>query len=242
MQFKQLSALCWLLVSMTGLMSVSVNAEVPDFASYKDVKQKKAAFFDFMYPLVLAEAKKVLEERAIVEKGAPADRLTTICEKYSKNCATIDAEKKTALLKRVDVIPPSLALAQGANESAWGTSRFAKQANNYFGQWCYSKGCGIVPARRNEGTKHEVRKFADAQGSVKGYIFNLNTGRVYAGIREHRVASRKAGKTFTGYELAEGLINYSERREEYVKEIQSMISYNKLAAKYDEKFWQALAQ
>ena len=63
------------------------------------------------------------------------------------------------LLNRVDVIPPSLALAQGANESAWGTSRFSKEGNNYFGQWCFKLGCGLVPRQRDSGAQHEVAKF-----------------------------------------------------------------------------------
>ena len=225
---------------LSSLLAITSFAEVPDFGSYQDVKQKKAAFFDFMYPLILAENKKVLLERAIVEKGEPRAALKNICEKYSKNCDVIDDNKKRELLSRVDVIPPSLALAQSANESAWGTSRFARKGNNYFGQWCYSKGCGIVPARRNAGSNHEVRKFANAQGSVGGYIFNLNTGRAYADIRSQRQQQRSNAKQFTGFELATGLISYSERREEYVKEIQSMISYNKLVKKYDDKFWQQL--
>ena len=150
-------------------------AQKPDFSSIKDVKQKKAAFFDYLYPLILAENKKVLAERKILSaSSSDTAELKKICKKYSKNCDSIDATKKKSLLKRVDFIPPSLALAQGANESAWGTSRFAVKANNYFGQWCFSKGCGLVPARREEGSKHEVRKFSNAQQSVGGYIFNLN--------------------------------------------------------------------
>ena len=131
-------------------------------------------------------------------------------------------------------------MAQGANESAWGTSRFAKAGNNFFGQWCYTKGCGIVPAKRDSGTKHEVRKFGNPQQSVGGYIFNLNTGRVYSLIRKMRAEARAKFTDPSGYELAKGLIKYSQRREAYVKEIRSMISYNKLVKLYDVKFWKEL--
>ena len=168
--------------------------------------------------------------------------MSKICEKYSKECKNIDARKRQDLLKRINVIPPSLAMAQGANESAWGTSRFARKANNFFGQWCYKKGCGIVPARRDKGTKHEVRRFSNPQQSVGAYIFNLNTGRVYSLIRKLRVASQANSTNPSGYELAKGLIKYSQRREAYVKEIRSMISYNKLIKKYDQKFWKDLYQ
>jgi Bax protein len=222
------------------LLSPLAYSDVPDFAAYSDVKQKKTAFFDYMYPLILAEGKKVMQERDIVERGSPAADLKRICEKYSSNCENIDEAKRAALKERVDVIPPSLVLAQSANESAWGTSRFAKDANNFFGQWCYSAGCGLVPAQRDAGATHEVRKFASVQQSVGAYMFNLNTGKAYSSLRKLRSAARSEENMPNGHELAAGLIKYSQRREEYVKEIRSMISYNKLVKLYDEKFWQEL--
>jgi Bax protein len=222
------------------LLSSLAHSQVPDFASYTDVKQKKAAFFDYMYPLILAENKKVMRDREIVKNGLPLAELKRICEKYSSDCVEIDQAKLSSLLVRVDVIPPSLVLAQSANESAWGTSRFAKDASNFFGQWCYSAGCGLVPKQRDTGATHEVRKFGSVQESVGAYIFNLNTGRAYSSLRKLRSAARSSGNKPNGHELAAGLINYSQRREEYVKEIRSMISYNKLVKLYDEKFWQEL--
>lgn len=212
----------------------------PDFASMKDVNQKKKAFFDFIYAYALTENQAILAERDIVIANKDSAKVKALCLKYSKNCEAIDAAKIQSLLKRIDVIPPSLALAQAANESAWGTSRFATKANNYFGQWCFSKGCGLVPLRRNAGTTHEVRKFPSAQGSVKGYIFNLNTGRAYSDIRNMRAKARVENKILTGMDLAAGLSKYSERGQEYVKELRSMISYNKLVEKYDHIFWPAL--
>lgn len=229
-----------LLIALMVVLPVIAQSAIPDFGSIKDVSQKKKAFFDYMYPLILAENKKVLAERAIVKNNKKPAQLTKICEKYSKNCETIDAKKRQNLLRRIDVIPPSLAMAQSANESAWGTSRFAKKGNNFFGQWCYTKGCGIVPAKRDKGTKHEVRRFSDSQQSVGSYIFNLNTGRVYSLIRKLRAEARAKSTNPSGYELAKGLIKYSQRREAYVKEVRSMISYNKLVKKYDQKFWKEL--
>jgi len=226
---------------LTVLPLIALSA-IPDFANMKDVHQKKKAYFDYMYPLILAENKKILVERFIINSNKPSSQLTKICEKYSKNCENIDAKKRQDLLKRIDVIPPSLAMAQGANESAWGTSRFARKANNFFGQWCFKKGCGIVPAKREKGTKHEVRRFSNPQQSVGAYIFNLNTGRVYSLIRKLRAAARAKSTNPTGYELAKGLIKYSQRREAYVKEVRSMISYNKLVSKYDKKFWAELTR
>jgi Bax protein len=129
-------------------------------------------------------------------------------------------------------------LAQAANNSAWGTSRFAKQANNYFGQWCFTKGCGIVPARRDAGSKHEVRKFDTTQGSVSSYVRNINTGSAYSSLRTVRANARRNKSMLTGHDLAVGLVGYSARDDAYVKEIRSMIRTNKLN-NYDEKFWNA---
>lgn len=152
------------------------------------------------------------------------------------------ASKKNVekLLRSVDYVPPSLVLAQAANESAWGTSRFAKQANNFFGQWCFKKGCGIVPARRDVGSKHEVRKFASVQSSVRAYVKNINTGRAYSSLRGIRAKLRSKNAMLAGRDLAAGLVKYSARGEAYVKEIRSMIRTNKLR-KYDEKFWNGFA-
>lgn len=221
------------------LMAPVCADTIPDFAHITNVKQKKTAFFDYMYPLVLVENKKILLERATLMSAAKSDLAAQkkICKKYSNKCDVVDAEKIKKLLRRVDVIPPSLALAQSANESAWGSSRFAKRANNYFGQWCYVSGCGIVPKQRHSESSHEVRKFDSPQDSVGSYIFNLNTSNAYRDLRKHREQLRNEKVNVTGSQLAEWLLKYSQRREQYVKEIKSMISKNKLEDIYDKKFW-----
>jgi Bax protein len=135
-------------------------------------------------------------------------------------------------MNRVDVVPPSLAIAQSANESAWGTSRFARKGYNFFGQWCYRKGCGLVPKKRDANKTHEVAAFDSPQESVKMYIRNLNSNRAYKSLRDLRAKLRRSNKPVTGHELAAGLKRYSERGLEYVRELREMISYNKLAV-YD---------
>jgi Bax protein len=231
-----------LLIALMVTLPEITQSAIPDFGSIKNIEQKKKTFFNYMYPLILAENKKILAERAIVESSKKSAQLTRICKKYSEKCTNIDPQKRKDLLKHIDVIPPSLAMAQSANESAWGTSRFAKKGNNFFGQWCYTKNCGIIPKNRIKGTKHEVQQFSSPQQSVGAYIFNLNTGPVYSLIRKQRVVARIKSINPTGYELAKGLIKYSQRREAYVKEIQGMISYNMLVKKYDQKFWKELNQ
>jgi len=131
------------------------------------------------------------------------------------------------LKSRVDVVPLEMALVQTANESAWGTSRFALKGNNYFGQWCYEKGCGIVPEQRTAGATHEVRSFSDARESVDAYINNINTTRAYAEFRNLRQQSRNKGHALNAEKLALGLKSYSERGMDYVKTIQAMIRSNR---------------
>jgi len=98
----------------------------------------------------------------------------------------------------VDTIPPSLALAQAANESAWGTSRFARQAHNYYGQWCFEKGCGIVPDRRDANKSHEVAAFDSPRESVARYLHNLNSNSAYKSLRDIRSRLKAANKPVTG--------------------------------------------
>lgn len=134
------------------------------------------------------------------------------------------------LLNRVDTIPIPLALAQAANESAWGRSRFATEGNNYFGQWCSRPGCGLVPRKRPAGKRYEVQRFESATTSIASYIHNLNTHRAYAALRKIRAEKRIAGLPITGLQLAEGLKSYSSRKEAYVHSIQNIIIHYNLAA------------
>ena len=136
------------------------------------------------------------------------------------------------LLIKIDEIPTSLALVQAANESAWGTSRFALDANNFFGQWCFSEGCGLVPERRPAGASYEVRKFDSPADSVRSYMYNLNSSHHYESMREMRMKRREMGEPVTGLVLAQGLYAYSIRGIEYVDELLRMIRGNDLL-RYD---------
>jgi len=226
--------------------------KAPDFTAFTDVKAKKQAFFDYMYYFIEKVNLEVLERKvvidAILEKSA--DQLTKqdiafvdeMSELYLKDHDSSDTLASAKILQEyIRVIPPSLALAQAANESAWGTSRFATDANNFFGQWCFKKGCGLIPSQRNSGQVHEVRKFESPEGSVRSYIRNLNTHYTYDELREIRDNLYDKNKLVTGIDLAEGLKGYSERGEEYVKELQSMIRFNKLT-KFDREFWESVEE
>jgi len=224
-----LSVLC---VFSSSLMASPV---LPDFGQFKDVKQKKSAFFNYLIPHIEKANAEILSERKFVKEinftqlsASQTAKVETLVKKYRLKDKTISGHTKRDLLTRIDIIPASLALAQAANESAWGTSRFARKAFNFYGQWCFSKGCGLVPLQRSQGMKHEVRKFNSPYESVKGYMLNLNSHRAFKLVRSERLKQRKQNQKLSGLKLAKGLVKYSERKHEYVKEISSMIRYNKL--------------
>ncbi|MBE0486644.1 glucosaminidase domain-containing protein [Marinobacter sp.] len=216
---------------------------LPDFSGYSDTTERKVAFFSFLYPRIVLANSRILLEREYLEslttKASLSDRELKWLSDQSQRLrveAETGSEAQFALLrKRLDAIPPSLILAQAANESAWGTSRFAIEGNNLFGQWCFSRGCGLVPLSRADGASHEVAKFSSPYQSVRSYIQNLNRHPTYQLVRDIRQQNREADKPLSGIELAEGLLGYSERGEDYIKEIRSMIRYNNLAF-YDRKF------
>jgi len=208
--------------------AAKVTAKDLDMSNLKDVKDKKKRFFDFMRPIVNHENAKILELRKELIAAKKQNNNKALVAATAKDYSVKwDEENWDKLLERVDAVALELALAQSANESAWGQSRFATQGNNFFGQWCYKKGCGIVPSRRNPGTTHEVASFKSVNDSVRSYLKNINTGRVYAPLRDSRKKDRVAGKPANAKNQAGGLIKYSERREEYVKEVRSMIRVNK---------------
>ena len=238
---KTATLLTILLLSALGVGACSDRGDsspLPDFSIYTDVKQKKTAFFNYIFPLVeeqnqLIRAQRVrlldLAETTIESLNNEDQNFIEELSGYYK----VDVEQPNKmvineLLLRVDEVPASLALAQAAMESAWGTSRFAVQANNLFGQWCYQEGCGLVPLRRNPGSKHEVAKFDSVSDAIRSYLRNINTHRAYSDLREHRSSLLSQDNLVSGHLLVENLLEYSELREVYVHEIQAVIRINKL--------------
>lgn len=135
------------------------------------------------------------------------------------------------LLKRVDVIPPSLALAQAAIESGWGTSRFAMLANALYGQWTWSDNdaAGLTPLGREAGEKHRIKSFSYLIQSVEAYALNLNSHSAYADFRLARAQAHAEGQQISGKNLAPSLLAYSTRREAYVKDLENIIRINQLS-------------
>ena len=212
----------------------------PDFTKIANVDDKKRQFLDYMQSFLDAENQEIsilrsrlLEIRKNIERGTQSVKeiaeVASLSETYridhkGMTIATMIDE----LLLRVDLIPVSMALAQAANESAWGTSRFTIEGNNVFGQWCYEEGCGIVPSRRISGATHEVRYFDTVEKSVKSYFFNINTHVSYTYLRDLRFKMRERGLKLDPMSLSIGLGKYSQRGTSYVDEIQRIIIQNNL--------------
>ena len=133
------------------------------------------------------------------------------------------------LLIKIDEVPPSLVVAQAINESGWGRSRFAREANNLFGMWCYTPGCGLVPERRRANDKHEVKRYASIQASVDEYLRNINRNKAYVELRALRAEQRQRLQPLSGEYLAQGLRRYSSIGAEYVNRIRNIIRTRELA-------------
>jgi Bax protein len=206
-----------------------------DIGKISEVPRKKALFFKTVLPLILKVNAEIYKDRSRLwglksrlaqSEALPAkDRLWLIImfERYR-----VERGRLSELMKRVDIIPVSLALAQAAEESGWGTSRFVREGNAMFGQWTTEKDRGLVPKNRDEGRTHKVKAFKSLLDSARAYVWNLNTHRAYQKLRTLRQQLRKKGVPIRGMALVEALARYSERGEEYVKGIRALITENKL--------------
>ena len=216
-------------------------ASMPDdIGAMLEIPRKKALFFKAVLPLILKVNAEISEDRKrlwdlksrlVKAEVLPASErlwLIVMAERYNVKRGSVNE-----LIKRVDIIPVSLALAQAAEESGWGTSRFTREGNAMFGQWTTAKGEGLVPLDRDENKTHKVKAFKSLFHSVRAYARNLNTHRAYQGLRSMRLQLRKKGAPIRGYILAESLLSYSERGDDYVKALRSLMTVNKL--KYFDK-------
>jgi len=213
----------------------------PDINENVNPNTKKRAFFMGLLPMVLLanqeitrereDLLQILERHRVMEtKPDDQERLEEIMQRYGlRGNPHTDHRTRSRLLRRVDTIPPSLVLAQAANESAWGTSRFAQKGNNLFGEWTFIPGTGIVPEDRPEGEIYELRKFSSIYASIRSYMNNLNRNGAYTKFRKIRERLRNANQPVTGIALSQGLHKYSQRGEEYIDDIQALIRQNKLS-------------
>lgn len=214
------------------LFIVSLPADMPRIRA---PEQRKKLFFKTVLPLILKVNNEITSNRARLLKiratasdikSAPAaDRLwlAAMTDRFK-----VKSGKLAELQRRMDAVPPSLAMAQAAEESGWGTSRFALEGNALFGQWTFSSVGGIIPRGREDGQTHSIKTFSQLLDAVRAYVYNLNTHRAYREFRQERAALRTRGGSLDGNELAGTLTRYSERGDKYVRSIRSIIRVNKL--------------
>jgi Bax protein len=203
--------------------------------------ERKDEFFALLDPIIEKVSAEIAQQRAFVD--AIADeikdggevswidqlRLLALAQNYEVSMYDADLETEVIplLRRRIDVVPRSLILIQAAKESGWGTSRFALQGNNLFGQRCYASGCGLEPAGVDD-PNFNVATFGSIDESVASYVRNLNTHPQYLEFRRKREALRAEQRRLSGVVLADSLDDYSERGGDYVEEIKTMIVDNDL--------------
>jgi len=214
------------------------SVELPDFAAIYDIPTKKRSFFSFIRPAIEAKNKQLANDRASLEywheqislglglSEEEQSELKVFTKTYRINDQGSILQQINDLLIRVDIIPTSLVLVQAANESAWGTSRFARIGLNFFGIWCYRQGCGMVPGGRNTGAKHEVAAFQSVDDAVSGYFNNINKHNAYHVFRTIRAELRAHNQPLDAEILATGLLPYSERGAHYILDITDMLRHN----------------
>ena len=201
-----------------------------DLDEISSVQLKKETFIKIVLPLVVAENQKILDDRYKLTKIV-SRKMTTDKEKAWLRQKLKEYKVKNGNIKelkqRMDIIPISIALAQAAKESGWGTSRFALEGNAIFGQWTW-KGTGIAPLNRDEKLNHKILRFPILRSSVKAYKNNLNTHKSYKSFREKREILRKKNKTLDGLKLIHSLNNYAQTGKEYTKVLEKIVTQNSL--------------
>ena len=201
-----------------------------DLKTLGDTKKKRELFIKIVLPLILNENDKITEDRKKLFKIL-GKNFNTVGErvwlKRRFREYKIEDQDSGKLKMRMDIIPVSIALAQAANESGWGTSRFALEGNALFGQWTWSKK-GISPKNKDPDQSHKVLQFQILKASVRAYKNNLNTHNAYKEFRETRAKLRQENKRIIGLDLTKYLKNYASIGEKYVVIIEGIIENNSL--------------
>ena len=204
-----------------------------DFMDINSVSERKNLFINTLLPIAFIENLKILDDRKKIldwwsqSNGETYQRefwpnwLYDVSDKYDYEGSNIGE-----LLMRVDIVPLSLALAQAAIESGWGTSRYLREGNALYGQYTFDKKLGLKPQDRDKNKNFYVRKFINLSDSTRSYLKNINTHNAYVKFRQERGTLRMNGDSLKGLSLVKFLDNYSERRAEYVSDIKTIIETN----------------
>jgi Bax protein len=211
-----------------GLLPKEIN-------KIESTKKRKEMFIKIVLPLILKENNKIRIDRkrlfAILNKNSNTDIEKKWLEKKYKQYGVRQNDLLTLKI-RMDEIPVSLAIAQAAKETGWGTSRFALKGNALFGQWTWS-GEGLKPKKAKKGEEHKVMKFYSLQLSVRAYLRNLNTHSSYKNLRKARTDLRNKNKALDSLILSKYLDKYAETGTEYIEVLQKIIEQNNLK-EFDE--------
>ena len=203
----------------------------------ENIKKRKNLFIQIILPLIIKENNNIRLDRkklfSILNKNKNTKLEINWLTLKFKQYGVINKDLSTLKI-RMDEVPVSMAIAQAAKETGWGTSRFAQEGNALFGQWTWS-GEGIKPAGADTDSKHKVMKFKVLQASVKAYQRNLNTHPSYKEFRSARAEFRDKKKELDSLILSKYLDKYAETGKEYVKILQQIIRQNKLTDFDDAK-------
>jgi len=201
-----------------------------DLDELKNTRLKKETFIKIVLPLIVAENERILADRKKLKRILKKKQTSDLEKQWLRQKLLEYKVKKgnmNELTNRIDIIPTSIAIAQAAKESGWGTSRFALEGNAIFGQWTWSDN-GIAPLNREDNKNHKILKFPILRASVKAYQNNLNTHKSYINFRNKRFTMREKNKDISGLELTETLKNYAQTGSEYIKILNQIIRQNRL--------------
>jgi Bax protein len=196
----------------------------------ESTKKRKDFFIQIVLPLIIKENNNIKLDRKVLfniinKSNNTTSEMNWLERKYKQY--GVKSKDLSTLKIRMDEIPVSLAIAQAAKETGWGTSRFAQEGNALFGQWTWS-GEGLKPKEAEEGEGHKVMKFNVLQASVRAYQRNLNTHSTYKDFRKARAEFRDLNKPLDSMELSKYLNKYAETGNQYVEVLQKIIKQNKL--------------
>ena len=213
-----------------------------DFMEIQPTIERKRLFINTLIPIIYSENLQILNDRKKIldwwreSDGENFSRdfwpqwLFELSERYGSSDSNLGN-----LLVRVDIIPISLALAQAAIESGWGTSRYSREGNAIFGQYTFDESRGLKPRDRNKDDQFFIKKFPNLSESVRSYLKNINTHLAYADFREERKKLRMSGENLSGYKLVNFLKDYSERKEFYIKDVKEIMTSNNFQ-KFDKGY------
>ncbi len=237
------------LFTISTLLFATLNFEskaaLPnEYYKINSTDERKEYFFNHFYKLIKNENQKILGERKFLKNFLKTNILNIDFDSFGfKKLLKIQEKYRVdklfsleAYLRKVDVVPPSMALAQAAVESGWGRSRFIKEANNVFGHWTYNPRIGMMPLSRPEGATHFIRIFKTIQDSISAYMLNLNRNNAYKQFQDLRYKQRENNKLPNGLELSQTMLNYSGIGHNYLEILEDLIKRSNLQ-KYDKKFY-----